>query len=172
MLAATEAVAPALEIVDSRIRDWRITLVDTVADDASSAGLVCGPWTPLDEAPDLAAVTAGLLIDGRGVAAGTGKEVLGHPAAAVAWLADTLASFGAALEPGHLGPARHHDRGALRRGRPACRGAVRRTRRGVGDVRLIRGIRARRRTPVRSGRRDARRTVGTGRTVEAGRNAR
>ncbi|MEU9308658.1 hypothetical protein [Streptomyces sp. NPDC048256] len=79
MLAATEAVAPALEIVDSRIRDWRITLVDTVADDASSAGLVCGPWTPLDEAPDLAAVTAGLLIDGRGVAAGTGKEVLGHP---------------------------------------------------------------------------------------------
>lgn len=56
----------------------------------------------LDEAPDLAAVTAELLIDGRSVAVGTGKEVLGHPAAAVAWLADTLASFGAALEPGHL----------------------------------------------------------------------
>ncbi|MFI5472004.1 2-keto-4-pentenoate hydratase [Streptomyces cacaoi] len=102
VLAATEAVAPALEIVDSRIRDWRITLVDTVADNASSAGLVCGPWTPLDEAPDLASVTAELLIDGRSVAVGTGKEVLGHPAAAVAWLADTLAAFGAALEPGHL----------------------------------------------------------------------
>ncbi|MGW6920563.1 hypothetical protein ACWGA9_04630 [Streptomyces sp. NPDC054950] len=60
----------------------------------------------------------------------------------------------------------------LRRGRPACRGALRRTRRGVGDVRLIRGNRARRRTPVRSGGRDARRTVGTGRAVEACRDAR
>ncbi|MGW2051712.1 2-keto-4-pentenoate hydratase [Streptomyces sp. NPDC001858] len=102
VLDATEAVAPALEIVDSRIRDWRITLVDTVADNASSAGLVCGPWTPLGEAPDLAAVTAELLIDDLSVAVGTGKEVLGHPAAAVAWLAGALAAFGTGLEPGHL----------------------------------------------------------------------
>ncbi|MGR3935737.1 2-keto-4-pentenoate hydratase [Streptomyces sp. BRA346] len=102
VLAATEAVAPALEIVDSRIRDWKITLADTVADNASSAGLVHGAWTPLAEAPDLAAVVAELVVDGERIASGSGSEVLGHPAAAVAWLANTLAEFGTALEPGHL----------------------------------------------------------------------
>ncbi|MEU6353660.1 fumarylacetoacetate hydrolase family protein [Streptomyces sp. NPDC047072] len=102
VLAATDAVAPALEIVDSRIRDWRITLVDTVADNASSAGLACGPWTPLAQLPDLAAVPVDLVVDGERVASGSGAEVLGHPAAAVAWLARTLADFGGALEPGHV----------------------------------------------------------------------
>ncbi|MER7793191.1 fumarylacetoacetate hydrolase family protein [Streptomyces sp. NPDC097640] len=102
VLHATDAVAPALEIVDSRIRDWKITLVDTVADNASSAGLVHGPWTPLADVPDLAAVTTELLVDGEPVASGSGREVLGHPAAAVAWLANTLATFGTALEPGQV----------------------------------------------------------------------
>ncbi|MFI6376124.1 2-keto-4-pentenoate hydratase [Streptomyces sp. NPDC050546] len=102
VLAATEAVAPALEIVDSRIRDWRITLADTVADNASSAGLVVGAWTPLGEVPDLPAVQVDLLVDGERVASGSGREVLGHPAAAVAWLADTLYAFDSALEAGHV----------------------------------------------------------------------
>ncbi|MEE1765194.1 2-keto-4-pentenoate hydratase [Streptomyces sp. SP18BB07] len=102
VLAATQAVAPALEIVDSRIRDWKITLLDTVADNASTAGLVRGPWTPLADVPALADVTVDLLVDGERVASGSGREVLGHPAAAVAWLANTLATFGTALEPGHV----------------------------------------------------------------------
>ncbi|MFI1709134.1 2-keto-4-pentenoate hydratase [Streptomyces griseoruber] len=102
VLAATEAVAPALEIVDSRIRDWRITLVDTVADNASSTGLVCGSWTPMEYAPDLSAVTVDLHVNGDYVASGSGKEVLGHPATAVAWLANTLAAFGTGLDPGHV----------------------------------------------------------------------
>jgi len=102
VLAATEAVAPALEIVDSRIRDWKITLVDTVADNASAAGLVHGAWTPIDQVPDLAKVTVDLFIDGQAIDSGAGEVVLGHPAEAVAWLANTLATFGAALEPGHL----------------------------------------------------------------------
>ncbi|MFF4544656.1 2-keto-4-pentenoate hydratase [Streptomyces sp. NPDC001435] len=102
VLAATDAVAPALEIVDSRIRDWNITLVDTVADNASSGGLVHGPWTPLGEAPDLACVTVRLLVDGEPVASGSGRDVLGHPAAAVAWLANTLARYDTALEPGQV----------------------------------------------------------------------
>ncbi|WP_328869158.1 fumarylacetoacetate hydrolase family protein [Streptomyces sp. NBC_00287] len=102
VLAATDAVAPALEIVDSRIRDWRITLVDTVADNASSAGLVCGPWTPLAQVPDLAEVVVDLVVDGERVDSGSGREVLGHPAAAVAWLANTLAEFGTSLEPGQV----------------------------------------------------------------------
>jgi 2-keto-4-pentenoate hydratase len=102
VLAATDAVAPALEIVDSRIRDWKITLVDTVADNASSAGLVHGPWTPIHQVPDLAEITVDLLVGGEPVATGSGRDVLGHPAAAVAWLANTLAAFGTALESGHV----------------------------------------------------------------------
>ena len=57
---------------------------------------------PDAHAPDLAAVAVDLLVDGEHVASGSGKEVLGHPAAAIAWLANTLAGFGTALEPGHL----------------------------------------------------------------------
>lgn len=60
VLAATDAVAPALEIVDSRIRDWRITLVDTITDNAGSAGRVCGPWTPLARVPELKPVPGSL----------------------------------------------------------------------------------------------------------------
>ncbi|MFF2570617.1 2-keto-4-pentenoate hydratase [Streptomyces sp. NPDC058084] len=102
VLTATDAVAPALEIVDSRIRDWRITLADTVADNAGSAGLVCGSWTPMAYAPDLAAVSVDLLVGGSRVATGSGKEVMGHPAAAVAWLANALAAYGKRLDAGYV----------------------------------------------------------------------
>ena len=102
VLEATEAVAPALEIVDSRIRDWKITLADTVADNASSAGVVHGPWVPLEKVPDLAKVSVELIVDGASVATGTGAAVLGHPADAVAWLANTLWRFGADLRPGQV----------------------------------------------------------------------
>ncbi|ULR48542.1 2-keto-4-pentenoate hydratase [Streptomyces deccanensis] len=102
VLDATDAVAPALEIADSRIQDWKITLVDTVADNASSAGLICGPWMALADSPDLASVTVDLLVDGACVASGRGREVLGHPAAAVAWLANTLAAFSTSLAPGEI----------------------------------------------------------------------
>ncbi|MFC9282260.1 2-keto-4-pentenoate hydratase [Streptomyces collinus] len=102
VLTATESVAPALEIVDSRIRDWRITPVDAVADNVGSAGLVCGSWTPMAYAPDLASVNVDLLVDGSRVATGSSKDVLGHPAAAVAWPANTLAACGKGLDPGHV----------------------------------------------------------------------
>jgi 2-keto-4-pentenoate hydratase len=102
VMAATEAVAPAIEIIDSRIADWKITLADTVADNASSAAIVLGAWVPLDQAPDLAAVAATLSINGTEVAAGRGSDVLGHPAEAVAWLGNKLGSFGTELLAGHL----------------------------------------------------------------------
>lgn len=102
VMMATDAVAPALEIVDSRIRDWKITLADTVADNASSAGIVHGAWTPIADAPSLVSVRAELLVDGEIVTAGDGSEVLGNPATAVAWLANTLAAFDTRLEAGQL----------------------------------------------------------------------
>jgi len=101
VLAATEAVAPALEIIDSRIADWRISLADTVADNASSARVVVGPRRPV-AGLDLAALTGSLLRDGEVSGSGTGAAVLGHPAAAVAWLANTLAGFDESLAAGEI----------------------------------------------------------------------
>lgn len=96
VLAATAFVSPSIEIIDSRIEDWRITLVDTIADNASSAGVVLGAGRPL-EGLALEAVEAKLLLNGESVAEGRGADVLEHPAAAVAWLANKLASFGIEL---------------------------------------------------------------------------
>jgi 2-keto-4-pentenoate hydratase len=102
VLAATEAVAPSLEIIDSRIADWKITLADTVADNASSAAIVVGDWVPIERAGDLAATAAALHLNGKHVASGRGEDVLGHPAEAVAWLANKLYTVGISLEAGHL----------------------------------------------------------------------
>jgi 2-keto-4-pentenoate hydratase len=101
VLEATSAVAPALEIIDSRIEAWRIMLPDTVADNASSARFAVGERQPLD-GRDLAAVEAALLVDGELVGAGRGEAVLGHPAAAVAWLANALATYGEHLAAGEI----------------------------------------------------------------------
>ena len=102
VLDSTEAVAPALEVIDSRIADWRITITDTIADNASSGGGVFGPWTSLDEVDvDLAALEMELLVGGE-VITGRGDAVLGHPAESVAWLARALHAQGEALEAGQV----------------------------------------------------------------------
>jgi 2-keto-4-pentenoate hydratase len=101
VLAATEAVAPALEIIDSRIADWRITLADTVADNASSCRFVVGPRRAV-EGLDLAELEGSLERDGEVVGSGRGAAVLGDPAAAVAWLVNKLAEFGESLAAGEV----------------------------------------------------------------------
>lgn len=100
--AATEAVAVALEIVDSRIADWRLTLCDTIADNASSAAVVLGPWVPLSADLELSRAHASLTLNGRHVDEGLGSAVLGDPANAVAWLANTLAALGTDVMAGQL----------------------------------------------------------------------
>jgi 2-keto-4-pentenoate hydratase len=102
VMAATEAVAPALEIVDSRIADWRITLADTIADNASSAAVVLGEWVPIRDLPPLPETTATLVVNDTVVGTGEGTAVMGDPAAAVAWLANALARYGSAIEPGQF----------------------------------------------------------------------
>ena len=102
MLDATREVAPALEIVDSRIADWKIKLQDTIADNGSSARAVIGPSVPLPRDLDLAAVQVILRLNGEQVGTGTGAAVLGHPAEAVAWLANALAQFGESLRAGDV----------------------------------------------------------------------
>lgn len=102
VLDATDAVAASLEIVDSRVADWRITLPDTVADNASSGAVVLGPWVPIDRAPDLDDITASLAVNGSEVVRGSATAVLGHPAEAVVWLANALAAFDTGLDAGQF----------------------------------------------------------------------
>ncbi|MET8572731.1 2-keto-4-pentenoate hydratase [Streptomyces sp. NPDC004783] len=101
VLAATERVVPALELIDSRIRDWRISIADTIADNASSAGFVIGEGKDPREL-DLKAIEARLTSGGELLAEGRGDAVLGDPAVSVAWLARTVARFGVSLKKGHL----------------------------------------------------------------------
>jgi 2-keto-4-pentenoate hydratase len=101
-LAVTEAVAPAFEIVDSRIRDWRIKLVDTVADNASYGGYTLGPWRRSLRDGDLAAVAMTLERNGERVVEALGSAALGHPARAVAWLLSTLGRRGVGVRPGDV----------------------------------------------------------------------
>lgn len=101
-LRATEAVAASLEIIDSRVRDWDIRLVDTVADNASSAYAVLGGRLVDPRDLDLRLVGTALSVNGRVVESGAGAAVLGHPAACVAWLANTLAGYGETLTAGSV----------------------------------------------------------------------
>jgi 2-keto-4-pentenoate hydratase len=102
VLGATEYLAPSLELIDSRIVDWRIGLADTIADNASSAGVVLGAARVRPADLDPADIEAVLLQDGVEVARGNTSAVLGNPTTAVAWLARKVASFGVKLEAGHV----------------------------------------------------------------------
>jgi 2-keto-4-pentenoate hydratase len=102
VLAATTALVPVYELIDSRVENWRITLVDTVADNASSFGVVRGTAVPFHDGIALERTELVLEHDGTVMATGTGAAVLGHPARAVAWLANALADYGEALPPHQL----------------------------------------------------------------------
>jgi 2-keto-4-pentenoate hydratase len=102
VLHATEGVMPAIEIVDSRVKDWRIKIQDTVADNASNAFVALGSRiTPLRDL-DLRLLGMVLYKNGELMSTGAGAAVLGHPAAAVAWLANKLAEVGTGLRAGEI----------------------------------------------------------------------
>lgn len=102
VMKATDYVTPALEIIDTRIRDWKITLADTIADNASSARVVLGKEKTSPAAYDLAAIAMTLEKNGIQVEEGVGAAVLGHPAEPLAWLANKLAEFGQTLDAGSV----------------------------------------------------------------------
>jgi 2-keto-4-pentenoate hydratase len=102
LIAATAWAVPAIEIIDSRIADWKISLLDTVADNASSGGFVLGR-TPVPLAGlDLSLTGCVFRRNGRIVATGAGAAVLGSPLHAATWLASQLISRGAELDAGHV----------------------------------------------------------------------
>ena len=102
VLMATKYVVPTLEIIDSRIEDWKIKLVDTVADNGSSAMVVVGNQLTLIDGIDLRTVGMVIYQNGEMMETGSGAAVLGHPAQAVAWLANKLHEFGITLKAGEL----------------------------------------------------------------------
>jgi len=102
VIDATEAVAPAIELIDSRIADWDIRIGDTIADNASSAGYILGPDRVKPTDIDLKTIEARLLRNGDQVAEGRSDAVLGDPVVAVAWLARKVASFGVTLQAGNV----------------------------------------------------------------------
>jgi 2-oxopent-4-enoate/cis-2-oxohex-4-enoate hydratase len=102
VLDATDYVSACFEIVDSRIRDWKIRIQDTVADNASCGVFVIGADRVKPKSLDLAAVKMDITKNGAHVASGLGSAVQGHPATAVAWLANTLGRFGIPFLAGEI----------------------------------------------------------------------
>jgi len=102
VLAATECVMPCFEIVDSRIRDWKIAIQDTVADNASCGLFVLGDQAVSPRKVDL--VTCGMVVEKNGsvLSAGAGAAALGSPVNCVTWLANTLGEFGITLKAGEV----------------------------------------------------------------------
>lgn len=102
VLDATDYVCPCFEIVDSRIHDWKIRIQDTVADNASCGVFVLGEARVAPKSLDLAAVQLDIRKNGAHIASGLGSAVQGHPATAVAWLANTLARYGIPFLKGEI----------------------------------------------------------------------
>lgn len=102
VLAATDCVIPCFEVVDSRIENWQIKIQDTIADNAS-----CGLFILGDKAVDPRKVdlmTCGMVVEKNGVviSTGAGAAALGSPVNCVAWLANTLGTFGIPLKAGEV----------------------------------------------------------------------
>ena len=103
VLAATEAVLPCFEVVDSRIEDWKIRIQDTIADNAS-----CGLFTVNESASvdprkmDLSTCNMVVTKNGNVISTGQGAAAMGNPINCVTWLANTLGQFGITLNAGDI----------------------------------------------------------------------
>ncbi|QSB15989.1 fumarylacetoacetate hydrolase family protein [Natronosporangium hydrolyticum] len=102
VIGAVDYLLPAIEIVDSRVAGWDISIVDTVADNASSGRFVLGTAPRPVSAVDLRGCGMVLERNGRPVSTGAGAACLGNPLHAVAWLAGVRAAAGAPLRAGDL----------------------------------------------------------------------
>ena len=99
-LACVEAVAPALEIIDSRYRDFRFTLPDVIADNSSSSGFLVGAWAkPSSDVANLGIV---MEVDGRPVQIGSSAAILGNPIRSLIAAARLIGRAGERLEPGDI----------------------------------------------------------------------
>jgi len=102
VLAATESVAACFEIVDSRIKDWRVKIQDTIADNASCGTMVIGSNWVDPNSVDLMGCKAVVTKNGSKLSEGVGAATLGSPLKAVAWLANTLGERGIPFRAGEI----------------------------------------------------------------------
>jgi len=102
VLAATDFLLPGIEVIDSRYRDFKFDLASVIADNTSAARFVVGGQAVAPDALDLRTLGVVLEKNGKPVAMGAGAAVLGHPAAAVAMLANNLGARGQELPAGAL----------------------------------------------------------------------
>ncbi|HEX2075672.1 MAG TPA: fumarylacetoacetate hydrolase family protein [Geodermatophilus sp.] len=101
-LSAVDAVAPALEIIDSRYQDFRFTLADVIADNTSAAAFVIGSWTAIEAAGELGGRAVALTVDGQTAQNGSTDAILGHPLRALPALAEVARRQGMALRAGQV----------------------------------------------------------------------
>jgi 2-oxopent-4-enoate hydratase len=98
VLSATKAVLPSFEIIDSRVKEWKIKIVDTISDNGSHWGMVMGNQITSVNQLDLRTVGLVLEKDGKVLGTAAGGAVLGHPARSVAWLANKLSEWDETLK--------------------------------------------------------------------------
>ena len=101
-ISAVDYVVASLEIVDSRIADWKITLADTIADNASSGGVVLGTKPMKLDEVDLRTLGVNLYRNGQLMHTGAGAAVLGSPISSLVWLANKLGSLGTTMQAGSV----------------------------------------------------------------------
>lgn len=98
IIEAIDYSLPAFEIVDSRIKDWKISILDTISDNASSAYFVLGSGPQLLSYSELSSIQMECFEDNVLVCSGTGQDCLGNPINALKWLADQMAKLGTPLK--------------------------------------------------------------------------
>ncbi|MBI5967948.1 MAG: fumarylacetoacetate hydrolase family protein [Deltaproteobacteria bacterium] len=99
---AVEWVYPAVEIIDCRIKDWKVKIQDIISDNSLHRGILLGLGERSFRGEDLADGKVTVEINGQSVAVGSGREVLGNPIHVVAWLANKLAGFKTSLNQGDI----------------------------------------------------------------------
>ncbi|WP_226036061.1 2-keto-4-pentenoate hydratase [Aquibacillus saliphilus] len=102
VIKATDYVVPAVEIIDSRIRDWKIKFEDTVADNGSSAGAIIGKDSKQLSEIDLPEVKMSLYKNDQSIDTAYGSAVMGNPVEAVAWLANEVGAYDISLDAGEV----------------------------------------------------------------------
>lgn len=102
VLNATKYIAPAIELIDSRFHGFSFTLQDAVADNSSSSRFIIGERFYSPKEFDLKLMGMVFKQNGEVVATGAGAAVMGHPARAIAWLANRLYKVGQSIQPGEI----------------------------------------------------------------------
>lgn len=102
IIAATDFVLPALEIIDSRVAGWKIGIFDTLADSGSSGAVILGGQPRLLREVNLSNVPGSITFDGQLVAEGNTSAIYGNPISALVWLCRRISEYGITLKAGQL----------------------------------------------------------------------